>query len=133
MLNIALSSSGDEAFSQMRIAALRDMTSIHIKVLNLYAKRRPSDVQQLGKPNRAVTPSDFEAPLRNLFRSDLPFYIVERACRELESAGLISVPQGFAKSLGSDNFATMLATQFGLVLHGFMTLPAEVHPRVSTC
>lgn len=98
MLNIALSSSDDEAFNQMRIAALRDMTSIHIKVLNFYAKRRPSDVEKLGKPNRAITPSDFEAPLRKLFRSDLPFYIVERACRELESAGLISVPKGFAKS-----------------------------------
>lgn len=128
MLNIALNASDDEAFNQMRIAALRDMTSIHIKVLEFYSTRRTDVVAKIGKDNRAITPSDFETPLRARFRHDLPFYIVERACRELESAGLISVRPGFTKSLSGDNFATMLLTPFGAVLHGFITLPAEVSP-----
>lgn len=128
MLNVALNASDDEAFNQMRIAALRDMTSIHIKVLQFYAARRPDVVERLGKDNRAITPSDFETPLRACFRHDLPFYIVERACRELESAGLISVRPGFYKVMSGDNFATMLPTAFGSVVHGFITLPAEVSP-----
>ena len=123
MLNIALTGSDDEAFNQMRIAALRDMTSIHIKTLDFFARRNIRDVEKLGKGNRALTPADFKEPLRSLFRHDLPFYILERACRELESAGLIGVRDGFSKTLGGDNFATMLATDFGLVLHGFISLP----------
>lgn len=125
MLNIALTSSDDEAFNQMRIAALRDMTSIHIRVLDFFAGRNPQVVKQLGAANRAIQPSDFKDPLQTKFRPDLPFYIVERACRELESAGLIAVPEGYAKSLGGTNFATMLATPFGLVVHGFITRPTD--------
>lgn len=128
MLNIALTGSDDEAFNQMRIAALRDMTSIHIKTLDFFARRNARDVEKLGKDNRAITPADFKDPLKSLFRHDLPFYILERACRELESAGLIGVRSGYTKSLGGDNFATMLATDFGLVLNKFMTLPYESRP-----
>ena len=127
MLNIALTSSDDEAFNQMRIGALRDMTSIHIKALRFFSSRDLREVELLGKNNRAITPNDFRVPIKELFRDDLPFYIIERACRELESAGLIHVPQGFTKSLAGDNFATMMATQFGLVLNSFTTMPSVVN------
>lgn len=126
MLSIALRSGDDEAFNQMRIGALRDMTSIHIKALMFFVGRSPREVEALGKNNRAITPDDFKLPIAKLFRHDLPFYIIERACRELESSGLIHVPQGHTKRLSGDNFETMMATSFGMVLNDFTTLPAEL-------
>jgi hypothetical protein len=113
-----------EAYTQMLIAALRDMTSVHIQLISFFESRDYSTVQKKGK-NGVLRQQDFDDEVRPLFGETLPMYIIYRACKELEAAGLIGIRPGFASEMSAPNYVTMLLTDFGAVFANFITLPDE--------
>ncbi len=113
-----------EAYNQMLIAALRDMTSVHIRLIRFFEGRDYATVQKKGK-NGVLHQHDFDVEVRPVFGETFPMYIIHRACKELEAAGLIGVPSGFASQMSGPNYVTMLLTQFGAVFAKFITLPDE--------
>lgn len=124
LINTAKQQDYYEAYNQMLISTLRDMTSVHIRLINFFDGRDYRSVQSKGKNNTPLRQQEFDVEVRPLFGETFPMYIIHRACKELEAAGLIGVPEGFASTMSGPNYVTMLLTPFGSVFAKFITLPS---------
>ncbi|WP_269791677.1 hypothetical protein [Stenotrophomonas sp. Iso1] len=137
MLNVALDATPDEAVNQMRIAALRDMTSVHIKLLRLYIQhtdeKAPYGPAREGKTLADLLPFHFREARRATFEEGPGDAYLDRACCELESSGLIEptdeVAPIYRLSATSDmdpkrrttNYNEMRPTEFGRELADFIS------------
>jgi hypothetical protein len=108
----ALDSSISEAIQQMYLSTLSQMTSIHLRLLTYFKGLNAATVQKNNTGDRVTQDSYFERAAK-CFPEGINKAILERATRELNTLGVIAVPQGFPQSLGGPNFVTMMLTDFG--------------------
>lgn len=119
VISSAMMGAPNEAFQQMYMATLADMTSIHLRLLSYFKTLKFDNVQRFNTGDRAIQDGYFEM-VRPFLQEGTQRGFVERATLDLRSWGVIAIPEGRATTLRGPDFIVMMLTDFGKGLLEFI-------------